>query len=177
MNACDLLIDSSQEVINFASKKVRDDQSLFDGMVELVTSKNKVHFNTAFHVILKCTYEDSSLISPHLQSLLESFISEKNEEIRKGLLKLLLYIDIPDNSEIISLINRHCFDIINSKTETCQRKIDSLNVLFKVSKNQPLIRSELFWIINEQIYMNSPEFRVEAEKLLEKLMAVKRDIV
>ncbi|HBS85434.1 MAG: hypothetical protein A2W91_16630 [Bacteroidetes bacterium GWF2_38_335] len=175
MKASELLSNPSAGMIYFASKKAIDDKSFGEEIAGHIFSENTEISRNALSIALHSSIIGKDFIGKNFYRILENYNEYNDDDFRSLTLSLFNKAGVPEKKEMLEKLMILCFSEMRRKTKHTILKINAMDVLLKISEQLHEIRGELFWQINEQIFLNQPEFREKAEIVLDKLLSMEHE--
>lgn len=107
-------------------------------------------------------------LEPYIDSLVQQLERpDSSDAMIRNSLRILEDRTIPEIYH--GTVLNHCFDFIQKRDIPVAIKAFSLQIVFELSKNYPDIRSELKWLIQENIEYETAAFRSRGKKILGRL--------
>jgi len=143
---------------------IGNDQSRFDKLIdELLKGEKKVAQRAAW-IMSYSVAAQPSLIIPHLEALFENLRNPVHDAIKRGTIRSLEYIEIPE--ELFGLVADICFEFLDSPKESIAVRVFSMSALYKVCQKEPELSNELKLVIEDHYPHSSAGFQSRARKVL-----------
>ena len=120
---------------------IGNNQDRFDELIVLILGGEKIIAQRASWVMSYCVEAYPKLILPHLKKLLENLNNPVHAAVKRGTLKSLEYIDVPE--DLLGLVAEIGFDFLDSPKEAIATRVFSMNALYKVCLKEPELSNEL----------------------------------
>lgn len=158
--------DSSRAIAEIIVGVVGDNPEYFKIIFDYCLAKPYPVSMRAARAVQFCVENNSLLITPYLQKLVNYTLSTKIEGVRRSFLKIIS--ELPDiiNLKDSGLLINQCFDWIVSQNESPAIKVYSLDVIFNAYKAEPLLRNELISVLELVREDNSIAVRTRVKKIL-----------
>lgn len=164
--------------------KMGSERAVADMVVEMVNGNSerfkvlyKLCFNTSYplcmraaRVVQLCCCKNPQLIMPYADEVIELLQDTKVDGVKRNFLKIFDEFIELQGLENLGLLLNLCFDWLSNSSETIAVRMFSMGVIYKISKFEPDIRTELEAIINAQLeFETSSGFINRALKILKWL--------
>jgi hypothetical protein len=142
---------------------------LFEPMLRLGLSGKKVISSRALRVISILSEKNPRLIDPHIHTIIESAGQAEIESNKFNLLKLLTYIDVPEDDDTLDRIINLCYEAIDARVERVAIKVYAIEILGKIVDRYPELAGELQLIISKHYEYSTMAFRCRADRIMKNL--------
>lgn len=161
-----LQTDSSRAIADIIKGEVGDNQEYFNLLYSLCFSHPYPVSMRAARALQFCCEENSGLIKPFVNDLVEKLIASKVEGVRRGFLKILAEnIDSYEINNSGLLIDK-CFEWALSESEKPAIRYYALDILARICEKEPLLKPELLSVIDIISNDQSAAVRSKAQKVL-----------
>jgi hypothetical protein len=143
------------------------DEEVFRQVLECIFSpEEKVAWRAAW-IIDSATEGYPELLEPYLLRIIEHFKNTKNSSINRIFTRLLCRYSLPE--EYLGMLVDRCFKLL-SPLEPVAVRVNSMQLLFNISQQEPELQPELAMVISGLIEEGgSTGLLNKAEKILKKL--------
>jgi len=150
-------------------KYIGRDRERFAKVVNLVLDKDAVIAQRAAWVLGTHGEKYPELIVPHLQRLLPLLSKPVHPALKKNLVRVLQYLDIPSRYE--SSVVSKCFELIHDNNEAIAVKAFSISIISNLAKKYPDLMIELkAWLETNRSVLSKAEIkRMEQSGLISKI--------
>ena len=107
------------------------------------------------------------LIKPYLPLLVKQLHNPKHDAVKRNVLRILQFIDIPD--EVMGELADLCFNFLTSSKEAIAIKVFAMTILERIVRQYPELTQELIIIIEDQMPYGSAGFKSRGTKILKAL--------
>ncbi len=122
----------------------------------------------AANIMSHCIDRWSFLIMPYIEKMLLNLKQDNlHDAIKRNTIRVLQTVEIPE--ELHGIAADICFQYLSNHEEAVAIKAFSMTVLFNLSKHYPELKTELKFILEEQLPYQSPAFKNRALKILGEL--------
>ncbi|MDR6560070.1 MULTISPECIES: hypothetical protein [unclassified Arcicella] len=122
----------------------------------------------AANIMSDCIHRWPFLLTPYIEKMLLNLQQDNlHDAIKRNTVRVLQDIAIPE--ELHGLAVDTCFKYLSNHDEAIAIRVFSMTILFNLSKLYPELKSELKFLIEEQLPYQSPAFKNRANKILKAL--------
>lgn len=158
--------DSSRNIANIIVSEIGNNSEYFKIVFEYCLTKPYPVSMRAARAIQLCCEAQTDMVKPYLNNIVNYTINSKIEGVRRGFLKIISELpDIINLNESGLLINK-CFEWISSQHENPAIRIYSMEVLYNVCKQEPLLKNELTSVLDIVKNDNSMAVRSRVKRIL-----------
>ena len=148
---------------------IGENRERFAKVVYLVTGKDLILSQRASWVMGIHGEMFPNLILPHLSKLIPLLTKAVHDAVKRNILRVLQYSEIPEKHEAMLLSN--CFDLLSSSDAPAAIKAFSITVIVNLAKKYPDLLQELkAWFQKNKSVASKAEI-----KRMEKAGLLKRD--
>jgi hypothetical protein len=140
---------------------------LFSELVTiLLKNENPVSWKAAWAMDV-VSEKQPDLLRHHLNRIIDHLELFTDDGAKREVLRMLSRSSMPENKtgQVITI----CFDWLTSVKESVAVKMFSMEILYRISQEEPGIKKELTDSIEMRMPEESPGFRSHGKKLLKKL--------
>jgi hypothetical protein len=162
-----LVLESSRRNTDLVADLVLKKPELFAELVNfLLKNEHPVSWKAAW-VADAVSEKRPDLLEPHLDEMIAGIESFNNDGVKREVLRMLSRCSF-NESQMGSLIS-HCFNWLTSAKESVAVKMFSMEILYRISQQEPGIKEELTDSIEMRMPEESPGFRSHGKKILKHL--------
>jgi hypothetical protein len=110
------------------------------------------------------------LIRPYLNTVLKSIDKSGHVAVRRNVMRLLQFIDIPKNLQGRAF--EKAFKLFSNTSEPIAVRVFAMQIMNDVAMKQPDLKNEVIIAIEEQLPYGSAAFRNRGLRLVKKLKGV-----
>jgi hypothetical protein len=145
---------------------IGNDQKRFDELISFSFGNDYVLAQRSSWPVCNIVEKHPELAKKHLKKLIDLLEKPVHNAVRRHILKLLYFVDIPESQEakLISI----CFNSLNTKEEFLAVKVFSMILLDRFCVKYPDIWEELKAAIETQLPYETPGFKSRGKKILRK---------
>ncbi len=147
---------------------VGNDQKRFNELFNLFLANEYRVTQRAAWPVSYCVIAHPSLINKHWKTIVLNLKKpETHDAVKRNSVRFLQNIETPEkyHGDIMNI----CFSFLESPKEALAVKVFSMTVLWNLSKLYPEIKTELKFLIEEQIPTQSAGFKSRGKKILKEL--------
>jgi len=162
-----LVLESSRRNTDMVADLVLKKPDFFSELASiLLKNEHPVSWKAAW-VMDVVSEKQPDLLVPHLDRILDHLELFTDDGAKREVLRMLSRSSIPENKtgHVITL----CFDWLTSAKESVAVKMFSMEILYRISQEEPGIKKELTDSIEMRMPEESPGFRSHGKKILKKL--------
>jgi hypothetical protein len=149
------------------AKYVGDDEKRFAELMDLFLQGEYRVVQRAAWVVNFVSANHPQLVKPYLKKMLLYLKSDVHDAVKRNVLRLLQFIEIPKNLQ--GLTAEICFQFLMDAKEPIAVKVFSMTVLSNLCKTNPELKNELRLVIEDQLLNASKGFKARARKLFKEL--------
>ena len=139
------------------------DPRRFDELMQVFLTGEDRIVQRCSNFISHCVERQPGLITKHMDVLLEQLKKPAANAVRRNIVRLLQFVDIPDT--LAGSVVDACFQLIQIPGEPVANKTFALTVLANLSRQYPDIKLELRLVIGDQLPRTTVAFHTRAQKL------------
>ena len=170
----EILKEHSKEQTLKIAEYIGNDPGRFDELITLILKDEKIIAQRAAWIMSYAVEAHPSLMIPHLKDLLENLRNPVHDAIKRGTIKSLEYIEIPE--ELMGLVADICFEFLESPKEAIATRVFSMSALYKVCQKEPELSNELKLIIEDHYPHGSAGFKSRARRILKKIAKLQKSM-
>src|SRR5690606_15375684 len=161
----ELLPGSSKASIDRITNYIQDDPVKFSQLYHYFLSNDGAIQRKAIWALSCCVEKWSDLIIPYCKELIPYLQQARSSDgVKRNILRLFQFIDIPENIEEDLLAN--CFDFLANCQEAVAVRVFAMQLLAKLSLKYPEIKNELDLLIEDELPYAQPAFVNRGRKIL-----------
>lgn len=161
--------DSSRLIADIIVTEIGNNPEYFKIVFEFCLTKPYPVSMRAARALQLCCEVRKSLIIPYLNNIVDYTINSKIEGVRRGFLKIISELpDIINLNESGILINK-CFEWILSQNENPAIRVYSMEIVYNVCKQEPLLKNELTSVMELVKDDKSMAVRSRAKRILDSI--------
>jgi hypothetical protein len=107
------------------------------------------------------------LLEPYIEEIVSCLETFKLDGVKREALRMLVRSPLP--VEQLGLLITLCFDWLTSSSESVAVKMFSMEILYRISQQEPEMKKELADSIEWRMQEETPGFRAHGKKLLKQL--------
>ncbi len=165
-----LLREHSKANTEYLVDKIGTDQEAFDELIILFLGNEYRVTQRAAWVVGNCIEAHPWLVEKHLKSVIENLQNPVHDAVKRNVLRVLQYVDIPEN--LLGITTEICFSLLNSAKSPIAIKAHAMSVLFDIVKKYPDLKEELKISIEDQMPFGSAGFVSRGRRILKALEKV-----
>ncbi len=109
-------------------------------------------------------------LEPYYERVILNLRNDVHDAVKRNTVRLLQFHDIPE--DLLGEAADVCFKLLESAKEPVAIKVFSMTVLFNIVKRVPELKSELEYMIEEQMPYGSAGFVSRGKKILKALKSI-----
>lgn len=148
------------------------DAKRFAALIDIILLNEKDISNRAVWVLpsINDKYIDA-LMQPHLKQLIPLLGEPVHDGIKRNIVRLLQFTDIPEQLQGIAL--EHCFQLLNNPKEAVAIRAFAMTVLYNIALKEPDLAHELYDSIERHMEGALPAYKNRGGKILKALSKLK----
>ncbi len=162
-----ILTENSKWNTDFIANEVGDDVKQVKILWNYIKNEDPPLSTRSAWVIENIFLSYREVLNLFIDEIIELLTDLKNSTIKRHLLKILSFSDLPD-SQLGTLFNT-CLNWIESPEEAVAIKVHSLQILYNISELEPGLKPELMEVIQNQMERESSGFKARGSRLIDKL--------
>jgi len=162
-----LMVETSRRNTDLIADLVYNHPDLFDELVSIYLRNEEPVSRRAVWVVDTVAEKLPQLLDRYLESIVEALPRFKHDGLKRGSLRMLARSPFPEN-HLGKLMNL-CFDWLVSPKESIAVKIYAMEILYRISQDEPELKKELADSIEWRITEGTPGFKNRGLKTLKKL--------
>jgi hypothetical protein len=163
------LVDSSRMIADILTADISNDQARFDEMFELAMRNVYPLSIRAARICEMCISLHKHLILSRLNDLIDIIENSKIEGVRRSFLKVLAGNPFILSEELQGRLVDLAFGYISDNKEAIASRSYSIDIILKLLKKYPELKSELIYTFEEMTRDASIGLRTKSKKLLKQL--------
>jgi hypothetical protein len=163
------LVDSSRMIAEILTADIANEQERFDEMFELALLDKYPISMRAARIVTLCHYKNRKLILPHLYKILESVETTKVDGVKRSFLKILSETPLPPDENFQVRLVDLSFSFVQNNKEAIAVRAFSIDILIKLSKTYPDLKSELIPMLQNMVEDSSKGLQSKCSKILRKM--------
>jgi hypothetical protein len=162
-----LKVDSSRRNTDFIADLILKKTSLFDDLIKIYLKNEEPVSRRAVWVADVVTEIYPDLLNPFTEEIVTRLKTFTHDGMKREALKMLCHSSLPTKNlgQLITL----CFEWLTSGKESVGVKIFSMELLYRISQQEPEMKKELADSIEWRMQEEKPGFRSRGKKLLKRL--------
>jgi hypothetical protein len=162
-----LMMESSRRNADLVADLILRKPELFDDLFSIyLKDEEPVSWKAAWSVDI-ASMNNPGLLESHIEEIVEHLPSFKNDGVKRESLRMLARSPLP--VEHLGLLVTTCFEWLTSSKEPVAVKRFSMEILYRISGQEPEIKKELADSIEWRMQEETPGFRAFGRKLLKLL--------
>ena len=121
-------------------------------------------------VVNEVCEQQPDFLKPYYKKIILNLRNDIHDAVKRNTVRLLQFHEIPE--ELVGETADICFEQLHSAKEPIAIKVFSMTVLFNIVKRIPELKSELQYMIEEQIPYGSAGFVSRGRKILKALKSI-----
>jgi hypothetical protein len=109
-------------------------------------------------------------LKPYYERIILNLRNEVHDAVKRNTVRLLQFHEIPE--DLMGETAHICFELLQSAKEPVAIKVFSMTVLLNIVKRVPELKSELEYMIEEQMPYGSAGFVSRGRKILKALQSI-----
>jgi hypothetical protein len=156
-------------------------KEITDKIVEYVSGDDErlaelmdIFFNSSWEIVQRAAWavgklgEKTDLLIPYLKPMINNLKKPKlHDAIKRNTVRTWQFMTIPD--DYLGEVAELCFDFLASKDEAIAIKVFSMVVLEGIVMRVPELKTELQFLIEEQLPYGSAGFKNRGQKVLRNI--------
>lgn len=167
----EILKEHSKAQCTKVVKWVGSSQQRFDELFAIFLNEEYRITQRAAWPVSYCVMANPSFINKHWKKLISNLKKTKlHDAVKRNSIRLLQDMEIPEKyqGDLMDI----CFRYLESPTEALAVKVFSMTVLGNLAKKYPDIKSELKFLIEDQMLHQTAGFKSRGKKILKQLDTV-----
>jgi hypothetical protein len=162
-----LLIENSRRNTDLVADLILQKPELFDELVRIFLKNKEPVSRRAAWVTDIVSEKKPELILKYLDEIVIGLPQFTHDGMKRESLRILSRSPLPDQQ--LGLLIKLCFDWLTSAGESAAVKVYSMELLYRISLQEPELKKELTDSIEWRMQEETPGFVARAKKLLKKL--------
>jgi hypothetical protein len=159
--------EASRNQIDYILKLVNEDEKAIGILVDLAFFGKYPHSNRAAWTLDILDRKRPELITPHLEEFLKNLSNIKNDSVKRPVLSILSKRKLPKKHQ--GFLIDYGFDILLNNKEKIASKVFAMEILAKISEDEPDLKFELFSVIDLRYKDASAGFQSRAKNIWKRL--------
>lgn len=162
-----LIEDRSKSNIDRISGILIKKPELFDQLVTLTLSREKVVAARASWLFSNVLEKEPKLLNPYLPQVINHLKRNIDDSVKRNLLRALQFCNIPENhwGELYDI----GYKILTTRKNPVAIKVFSMTVLYHIVLKVPELKNELRIAIEDEFPLSSAGFKSRGRKILKSL--------
>ena len=162
-----LMVENSRRNTDLIADLVYQKPELFDELMKIYLRNEEPISRRAVWVVDTVAEKHPELLEPYLESIAETLPVFGHDGLKRNSLRMLARSPLPQ-IHLGELMNT-CFDWLLSPKESVAVKVYAMDILYRMSEEEPALKKELADSIEWRLAEGTPGFRAHGMKLLKKL--------
>jgi len=162
-----LQVESSRRITDLISDLILQKPDLFHELMMLFFKDKEPVSRRAAWVADLVSEKHPELVDPYVDEIVSRLKSFTHDGMKRESLKMLIHGPLP--KEKLGLLISVCFDWLTSGKESVAVKMFSMEILYRISQQEPDMKQELADSIEWRMQEETPGFRSHGKKLLKLL--------
>jgi hypothetical protein len=163
------LVDSSRLIADMLVADIGDDRDKFAEMMMLSFRDEYPLSMRAARVIALCVENNTTLIIPHLQRMVDTIDTISVEGVKRSFLKIFAEMPVELNEDMLGILTDRSFNWLVDPKEAIAIRYYAIDILVKVVKLYPEIKIELTESLNSLLDDDSTALHTKGRKVLKYL--------
>ena len=163
------LVDSSRVIADILTADIADDQDRFDEMFEIALQNCYPLSMRAARIVEICVSKHRKFILTHLNKLPEYIEASDVDGVKRSFLKILSETPLPQDENFLGRLTELSFSFVENNNEAIAVRAFSIDILLKISKTYPDLKSELIPLLQNMAEDSSKGLESKCNKILKKL--------
>jgi hypothetical protein len=163
------LYDSGKKTMLLAADLVCKHPEQVSAYHKLAFADVKQYSARAARVICFAGEQDFSIVEPYRDKMIWQLFEMKNKSAMMSILKLFTFCPLPKDDELIGRLTSFCFDMMQSTTERPALRVYPMEILYRISNIEPIIKQELAMVISQLAEYGTAGFKAWSRKTLKRL--------
>jgi hypothetical protein len=162
-----LMVENSRRNTDLIADLILKKTELFDELIRIYLKNEEPVSRRAAWVADVITEKHPDLLSPFIEEMATRLKTFTHDGMKRESLKMLARSPLPELNlgQLITL----CFDWLTSGKESVAVKMFSMEILYRISQQEPEMKKELADSIEWRMQEETPGFRAHGKKLLKRL--------
>ncbi|MCX6248748.1 MAG: hypothetical protein NTW10_13570 [Bacteroidetes bacterium] len=162
-----LLVENSRRNTDLIADLILKKPELFDELIMIYLKNEEPVSRRAAWVTDTVTEKRPDLLERYLEEIVTRLETFTHDGMKRESLRMLARSRFP--ADQLGLLITLCFDWLISSSESVAVKMYSMEVLYKISQQEPEMKKELVDSIELRMHEETPGFRAHGKKLLKQL--------
>jgi hypothetical protein len=162
-----LLVETSRRNTDLISGIVMQKPFLFNELMDIYLKNEEPVSRRAVWVVDTITEKIPELLNPYIETIIHALPSFTHDGMRRNSLRMLSRAEFPSDSK--GMLINICFDWLVAPGESIAVKVYAMDILYRISKEEPELKKELADSIEWRIHEGSTGFQNHGRKMLKKL--------
>jgi hypothetical protein len=162
-----LMVESSRRNTDLVADLILKKPELFDQLFRIFLKDEVPVSWKAAWVADVVSERRPDLLEPYLDTLIAKLGTLNNDSTKRESLRMLARSPLP--TQHLGVLIIHCFDWLTSSKESVAVKMFSMEILYRISQQEPEMKKELADSIEWRMQEETPGFRTHGKKLLKQL--------
>lgn len=159
--------EQTMRIVNYINSR----QDLFDQLFSLFMDEEYRIVQRASWAVNFCVEHHPNFIHGHYEELIHALKYPKHDAVKRNVLRLIQFVNIPEDyhGQFYDL----AFSFASSTKEPVAIRVFSLSLLYDISKNEPVLLSELEELLTDCARSDSAGMQARVRKI-RKLISKQR---
>ena len=162
-----LMLESSRRNTDLVADLVLKKPELFDQLFQIFLKDDGPVSWKAAWVMDVASEKQPDLLKPYIEEIVAHLEKCSQDSTKRESLRMLARSPLP--GEQLGLLITLCFDWLTSAQESVAMKMFSMEILYRISQQEPEMKKELADSIEWRMQEETPGFRTHGKKLLKQL--------
>lgn len=165
----EILTDSSKALVEQGARLCENNPEFYRSLLDLALAQQGVKSQRASRIVCKSIIRRPDLFGSYLDEILNSIENIEDESIKFNFLNIFTLCDLPEDEDKLGLLTKICFDAVEANVQRIAIKVYAIEILKRISKHYPEMKSELIYLMEIYKMDASPAFVCRAEKIISEL--------
>jgi len=163
------LVDSSRMIADILVADIAGDQDRFDEMFEISLQNSYPLSMRAARIVEICVSKHRKFILPHLNKLPDYIKASDVDGVKRSFLKILSETPLLQEEDYLGRLTDLTFSYVENNNEAIAIRAFSIDILLKISKTFPDLKSELIPLLENMAEGSSRGLESKCKKILKKI--------
>jgi len=162
-----LLVENSRRNTDMVAEIILKKPELFDELIAIFLRNEEPVSRRAAWIADVVSEKQPRLLESYLEEIVACLTGFTHDGMKRESLRMLARSPLP--KEQLGLLINLCFDWLTSVKESVAVKMYSMEILYRISQQEPELKKELADSIEWRMQEETPGFRAHGRKLLKQL--------
>lgn len=144
-----LLKENSIKNIHRIVDYIGSDQYKFDELMLLFLDTQYRLTQRSANVVNLCSSRNPNLLEPYLEEIINLLAEKKEAAIIRNIVRLLQFVDIPEN--LLGIAFENCYALTLSNESPIAIKSFGIGILYNICKKEPDLKQEVAELVKMQL--------------------------